>query len=112
MKNVVELLNELPFKAKAKENIVLNNKFSEIETIYKGETVLITNIDLDISLAWWFKFDKVVIEGIVKRTAISTNYEPPTIKDQSWSPMFEERPFEFIATLPSSVSINEFLEVL
>jgi hypothetical protein len=112
MKNVVELLGELPFRAKIKNDIVANNKYSEVEEIYKGEEVIITDIDIEVSLAWWYKVEKVIIQGLVERTAVSDGYNPPTIEEQYNSQMFTERSYGFMLILQDIEDIERILEML
>lgn len=111
MENIFELASKVPFEARFKYNMP-GDKFSEIEKVYKQESVIITRIDIDISLKWWYKIERINIEGVVKRTVLNDGYRPPTIEEQFCSPMFTEKTSDFSVNIPKDVDINEFLEVL
>lgn len=111
MSNIFELAQEVPFEAELK-NDLLTDKFSEVKKLHKGETIFITQIDIDISMKWWYGVDRIVIDGIVKRTIKNNPNCPQTVEEKYSGYMFEERNFDFSVHLPPNIDIIEFLEVL
>jgi hypothetical protein len=111
MKNIFELAQEVPFEAELKHDM-LTDKFSEVEKLHKGETIFITQIDIDITMEWFYNIERLVINGIVKRVITNKDYDPPCIKDQFRGYMLEERNFDFSVHLPNGIDISEFMEVL
>jgi hypothetical protein len=111
MSNIFELATEVPFEAELKCDL-LTDKFSEVKRLDKGETIFITQIDVDISMKWWYDIDRIVINGIVKRTFEKDKYKPIDYNKPIGTYMFEEKNFDFSVHLPNGIDISEFMEVL